>query len=157
MKRLAVLLGSLLLALSFASTARATTTEPVRMTFAEPSVNKDCAVSNGFCGSGWVIPLGYATETIEFNAGCGGSCDLRTINLSGGSIFLEERFSNPQCPGGCQKPAGPNELVLTGTLSDVITGGTGAFEGATGSFSGTVLAAGKTSQIKLAGTVTRAS
>jgi hypothetical protein len=41
-----------------------------------------------------VIPLGHAAETIEFGAGCGGSCDLRTINLAGGSIFIEETFSD---------------------------------------------------------------
>jgi hypothetical protein len=157
MQRAVVVIGSVLLVLTLTSRAMASTSQTVSMTFAEPSVNKDCPVTDGFCGSGWVIPLGHATETIAFNAGCGGSCDLRTINFSSGSIFLDERFSDPQCPGSCQKPAGPNELVLTGKLHDVITGGTGAFEGTSGTLSGTVRAAGKTSQIKLAGTLVLAS
>ena len=39
---------------------------------------------------------------IAFGAGCGGTCDLRTINLAGGSIFIEETFSDFSCPGVCQ-------------------------------------------------------
>ncbi len=148
----AVLVGVMTLAGAFlaASPAAASTTQPVKMTFTEPAVNKDCTVTDGFCGSGWVIPLGFATETIEFNAGCGGTCDLRTINLAGGSILIEETFSNPQCPSCHGTPAD----VTSGTLTDVIIGGTGTFVGATGTLSGTVRAAGLTSQIKLSGTIT---
>jgi hypothetical protein len=105
----------------------------------------------GFCGSGEVIPLGHATETIDFGAGCGGTCDLRTINLAGGSIFIEETFSDGSCPGVCgSRGIGqPN----SGTLIDTIIGGTGIFEGATGTLVGTVTAAGLESHIKLSGTI----
>jgi len=79
-----------------------------------------------------VIPFGQATETIEFGA-CGEGCDFRTINLAGGSIFIEETFSNGDCPGACQ----PNKAEpASGTLTDVIVGGTGIFEGATGTLTG---------------------
>lgn len=122
------------------------------MTFTEPAVNPGCPVhGTGFCGSGWVIPLGFATETVEFGAGCDGTCDLRTIYLAGGSILIEETFSNPQCPGSCH---GNIAEPVSGTLTDVIIGGTGTFVGVTGTLSGTVRAAGQTSQVKLSGAIT---
>jgi len=112
----------------------------VSRTFTEPIVPAfqvgDCPVlPEGFYGSGEVIPLGHATETIDFGAGCGGSCDLRTINLAGGSIFIEETFSDGSCPGVCgSRGLGqPN----SGTLTDTIMCGTGIFTGATGSLTGT--------------------
>ena len=131
----------------------------VSMTFTEPVApaikSGDCPVSpEGFCGTGEVIPFGQAAETIDFGAGCGGVCDFRTINLAEGSIFLEETFDNGVCRGSCQ--ANPAEPV-TGTLTDVIVGGTGIFQGATGTLAGSVKAAGRQSQVKLAGTITLAS
>jgi hypothetical protein len=93
---------------------------------------------------------------IDFGAGCGGSCDLRTISLAGGSLVLDETFSSPSCPGACEpNPANPS----SGTLTDVVVSGTGIFAGATGTLSGTVRAAGGiigphgTSIVKLAGTI----
>ena len=110
-------------------------------------------VPDGFCRSGEMIPLGHATETIVFGAGCGGTCDLRTINLAGGSIFIEETFSDFQCPGVCQTGRRGIGFPNSGTLTDSVIGGTGIFEGATGSLTGTVRAAGLQSQIKLSGTI----
>jgi hypothetical protein len=162
MKRvLALALASaalMLLSTAFASQAMAATTVPVSMTFNEPivpDIHSGCPVfPEGFCGSGQVIPLGHATETIAFGSGCGGNCDFRTINLSGGSIFINEFFSNPTCPGACQpNPAAPG----SGTLTDVIVGGTGSFTGASGNLSGSVTAAGLVSVIKLSGTITLAT
>ena len=133
----------------------------VFMTITEPLMDKDCPLDvgggpgQGFCGSGEVIPLGHASETIEFFAGCGGACDLRTINLDGGSIFILETFSNLQVPGSSEGRG--RALVGRGTLNDVTTGGTGIFEGATGTLSGTVRFAGKANQIKLSGTIVLAS
>jgi hypothetical protein len=65
-----------------------TVTQSVSMTFAEPiHPSLGCP---GFpdvaCGSGEVIPLGRATELLVFGAGCGGTCDLRTISLAGGHV-----------------------------------------------------------------------
>jgi hypothetical protein len=131
----------------------------VSLTFTEPIVpaikSGNCPVSpEGFCGTGEVIPFGQATEVIDFGAGCGGACDLRTINLAEGSLFLEETFSNFECRGTCHpNPAEP----VTGTLTDVVIGGTGIFEGATGTLTGSVKAAGGQSQVKLSGTITLAS
>jgi hypothetical protein len=155
MRRLLLVAGLVLLPLAFVSQAAADTTVSVTMTFTEPIVpgfRQGCpVVPEGFCGIGEVIPIGHATETIEFGAGCGGDCDLRTINLAGGSIFIEETFSNFACPGVCgSRGLGfPN----SGTLTDTVIGGTGIFEGATGTLTGTVKAAGLESQIKLAGTI----
>jgi hypothetical protein len=154
MRRLLLLGGLVLTVLAFASQASASTTVSVSMTFTEPIIPglvKGCPVADGFCGNGQVIPLGQANETIAFGAGCGdGSCDLRTINLAGGSIILNEVFSDPTCPGSCH----PNRAEPGGgTLTDTVVGGTGIFAAAKGSLSGSVWAAGPHSQIKLAGTI----
>jgi hypothetical protein len=145
----------MLLSTAFASQAMAATTVPVSMTFNEPilpDILSGCAVfPDGFCGSGQVIPFGQANETILFGGACGGNCDFRTINLASGSIFIDEFFSSPTCPGVCQpNPAAPG----SGTLTDVIVGGTGKFTGASGNLSGSVTAAGLVSVIKLSGTIT---
>jgi hypothetical protein len=104
------------------------------------------------CGHGQVIPYGQATETIVFGA-CGAEpeCDVRTINLAGGSLTLEETLSNAICPGACQpNPSEP----FSGTLTDVVAGGTGDFSGASGNLSGEVRSAGGVAVIKLSGTIT---
>jgi hypothetical protein len=154
-----VLVSGALMALStgLASPAMAATTVPVSMTFTEPfvpAVHSGCPLENSSCGHGQVIPFGQATEMVQFGAGCNGGCDFRTINLAGGSIFIDEVFSNPTCPGVCQ----PNPaLLISGTLTDVIVGGTGNFTGASGNLSGSVTAAGGAAVIKLSGTITLAT
>src|SRR5260370_15095577 len=99
----------------------AATRFPVGMTSNEPllpDINSGCAVlPAGLCGRGVVIPFGHATETILFGGACSGNCDLRTINLAGGSIFLHEVFSNPTCPGGCRPPPG---APCARTLTDAV-------------------------------------
>jgi hypothetical protein len=139
MRRLALfalVCGALTGFVAVASPASANTTVNIKVTFVEPTVNPDCAVTNGFCGQGVVLPLGPATETIEFGAACGGTCDLRTINLAGGSIIAEE-FENPS------------------SLDGIIIGGTGVFAGATGTYSGSVrIAHDRVSIVTLTGTLT---
>ena len=164
MRRFAVVASGMVLAFAFASPAMASTSVSVSMTFSEPArvnFNSDCPVfPEGACGSGEVIPFGHATETIDFGAACGGACDLRTIDLAQGSIDIEETFSDFACRGSCHpSPIFPS----SGTLTDVIVGGTGAFVGATGELSGTVrLAIGESrpvgrSQVQLSGSITLAS
>jgi hypothetical protein len=162
MKRvLALALASgaiMLLPTGFATQAMAATAVPVSITLTEPighNIHSGCAAfPGGLCGSGQVIPFGHATETIQFGGACGGNCDLRTITLAGGSIVIDEVFSNPTCPGVCQpNPAAPG----SGTLTDVIVGGTGTFSGASGNLSGSVTAAGGANAIKLSGMITLAT
>jgi hypothetical protein len=102
MKRSSALFGVIAASWVFGSQAAAATTVPMSMTFAEPilpGVETGCPIppNQGLCGSGEVIPFGHATETVVFG-GSGNGCDLRTINLAGGSIFSDEVFWNPTCP-----------------------------------------------------------
>jgi hypothetical protein len=158
------LLGPVAVALSlaspvvFATQASAATTVSVAITLNEPKqfdLVSRCAVflaREGLCGSGVAVPYGHATETIVFG-GCGFGgpvrCDLRTVTVAGGSIFLDEFAGNFTCnnanAGACEAP-----------LTDLVAGGTGAFAGATGNFTGTVTGTGPQSQIKLQGTITTA-
>lgn len=144
---------------AFATQAGAgSTTVAVSMTFAEPiqpGLVQGCPISpqDGLCGSGEVNPFGHATETVRFNAGCGGSCDRRTINLPGGSITSDEFSSNFACPAGkCDHPG--HGYPSSGTVEDVIVSGTGAFFGASGGFSGSVHSAGTAGVANLSGAIT---
>jgi hypothetical protein len=145
--------------LTLASQAGAgSTAVRVRMTFAEPiqpGIVQGCPISpqDGLCGSGEVIPFGHATETVIFGAGCGGSCDQRTINLPGGSITTDEFFSDFACPAGkCDHPG--RGFPASGNVDDVVVSGTGAFFGASGGYSGSVHAAGTAGVADLSGTLT---
>jgi hypothetical protein len=130
------------------------------MTFAEPI--HPSVTCPGFpdvsCGSGNVKPLGQATEIVVFGGGCGGTCDLRTITLAGGSIIAEETASGGTCPAGVVCRPGPLEVGF-GNLTDTIIAGTGIYAGAVGTLVGTVRLEGSnvrpagTSTVKLAGTI----
>jgi len=137
--------------------AATTTTAPVSMSFNEPKTFDfvtGCSVfvaGRGLCGVGNAVPYGHATETIVFGGACGGACDLRTVTVAAGSIYLHENASNPTCRGACASPAAlPGGLTLT----DVVVGGSGIFTGASGSVNGSVFGEGPQSTIKLTGTIT---
>jgi hypothetical protein len=149
-----VVLLVILIAGSFvlAAPARAAESVQVKMTFTETF--KECALEDGVCGHGQVIPLGQATETTQFWGGCGGSCDLRTIYLDGATIVAEETFSEFQCPGSCNAQHGSPG---SGRLDDVIVGGTGVFEGATGTLTGAVRFAAQKGTVELSGTISYGS
>jgi hypothetical protein len=156
MRRLLLLVGFVAISLAFASQATAATTKvSVSMSFSEPTVQNfesGCPVfPNGGCGNGIVVPFGHSTETIVGGGACGGGCDFRTVNVGGGSIYMDEFLINGSCPGACQ----PNRAEpFRGTLMDVIVGGTGIFTGATGNLSGSVSASGPEALIQLSGTIT---
>jgi hypothetical protein len=159
MRRVALCVGLAAACLVFASQAAAATTQ-VSMTFTEPGVaniKQGCPFPpNGYCGNGVVLPFGHATETVQFGAGCGGSCDVRTIYLPSGTITSHEQSTGASCPGACQpNPAEPGVAFL----SDTIVGGTGSFSGAGGSLSGMVrlgglASVGSANIIHLTGTIT---
>jgi hypothetical protein len=162
MRKLAALAAGLAaMFAAFASPAMASTSTSVQASFTEPivhDVRSGCAAlglpDGGFCGTGIVVPYGHATETIAFGAGCNGGCDLRKVSVAGGTLVMDETFSNGQCPGSCQpNPAEPD----TGTLTDVIVSGTGIFSGASGELTGAVTAAGLQSHVQLSGTITLSS
>jgi hypothetical protein len=146
--RAGIVFVTIALLAAFAVPAMAATAIPIKMTLVENiSKQSDCTNTLGLCGTGQVVPLGQATETIEFGAGCGGTCDRRTIVLENGTLIVDETFS-PDCLRGC------NPDVFTGVLTDVIVGGTGAYAGASGTLSGTVRATvGVAIHIKLSGTL----
>jgi hypothetical protein len=158
----AAIVSAAVLSLGLASIAAAAGTLQVTAHFTEPIAPQarsgECPVApEGFCGTGIVLPFGRATESIQFGAGCGGTCDARTVVLPQGTLILDETFSNGGCRGSCNpNPAFPQ----VGTLTDVVAGGTGAFAGATGTLSGSVTVAGGESkpvgesQVTLSGVIT---
>src|SRR6266568_4929520 len=126
MRRIVLTLVAAAAALTaLASPALASTDVQVQMSFTEPAINPNCTVD----------PYGPATETIAFGAGCGGTCDLRTVYLSNGTLVIDERaLGDGTCPG----PPGPYCRPSNGQvfkpfidvpLSDTIVGGTGIFQG----------------------------
>jgi hypothetical protein len=157
--RAASILASMALAAGMlaglAPSAAAATEVTVQMSFTEQEFDPNCSLVVGFCGIGVVLPYGRATETIQFEAGCGGACDLRTISLPEGTLTLEETVPDFSCVGPCDPPGRGHPIKAT--LSDTVIEGTGIFEGATGHLDGTVTAAGNASLIKLAGSITLAT
>jgi hypothetical protein len=148
-------------ALAGAGLARASTTVAWKATFAEqfggPNHSPFICPAGTSCGSGQVVGLGQAQDVIAFGA-CGPVCDVRTLTFDDGStIVMHETSSNFQRPGNSGNA--PGQLVGYGNpftldLTDTIVGGTGRFEGASGTASGQVKVAGGTAIINLAGTVT---
>lgn len=156
--RAASILASMALAAGMlaglAPSAAAATEVTVQMSFTEQGFDPNCSLVDGFCGIGVVLPFGPTTETIQFGAGCGGACDLRTIFLPEGTLILEETVPDFSCVRSCDEGRGH---PIKATLSDTVIGGTGIFEGATGHLDGTVITAGNASLIKIAGSITLAT
>jgi hypothetical protein len=135
-----------------AGPASAATTVRTSLTFVEGSPQQvGCTAVNGFCGTGQVVPFGQATETIEFGAGCAGACDLRTIELAGGSLVLAEIAGS-----GNEKPNPSGYGQFSAPLTDVVVGGTDLFAAATGTLTGSVQGAGRSTIITLSGSITLA-
>jgi hypothetical protein len=153
----AALVSAFVLAAAAVAPATAgTTSVPVSMTFIEvfgpPQAGcPDIGIAFN-CGTGIVVPFGAASEEIVFGVGCSGTCDFREVDVAGGSLFLDETLTDVSCPGACASRS--FNPPFRGTLSDVVVGGTGIFEGATGTLTGTVSASGRAAQIQLSGTIT---
>jgi hypothetical protein len=163
-KLLALALGIAIAAVFTAVTAlpaSADTAVSVSTTLTEPLIadgaRGDCPdIHIAFnCGSGEVIPFGHATEEVAIDA-CGLGCNFRFINLPQGEIVLQETVSNFTCPGACGSEF-PHGAPFSATLTDVIIDGTGIFDGATGTLTGTLKVTVWQGQIKLSGTITLAS
>jgi hypothetical protein len=108
-KRLLISSALVVVTTSLALAAQATagtTTVSVSMSFTEPivqNVRSGCPVlPDGFCCNGVVVHVGHATETIQFGGACGGNCDFRTVNVAGGSIYMDGFEGGGTCPGSCQ-------------------------------------------------------
>ena len=164
MRKMALVIGvvSIGLAAVAATTAAATTSVSVSMTFTEPLKpgwpgSEPCPdIGIGVnCGSGEVRPFGHATQIVSIGA-CGETCNLRWIDLADGTIVLRETATDFSCPGACV-PEWPHGALFHLTLTAFVVGGTGIFEGASGTLSGTVSAAAWHAQIKYSGTLTLAS
>ena len=156
MRRIVFLVGLVAMFSILAQQAAAGSTNvSVSMSFTEPivqNIRSGCpALPDGFCGNGVVVPFGHATETIRFGGACGGGCDFRTVNLAGGSIYMDEFEGGGTCPGSCH----PNRAEPgTGVGTDEVVGGTGMFAGATGNLSMSVTFAGPANAVEIAGTIT---
>jgi hypothetical protein len=151
-RKLTPVLAAIVALLLLAAPASAATTVRTSLTFVEGFPQQvGCTAVNGFCGTGEVVPFGQATETIEFGAGCAGACDLRTIELAGGSLVLAE-IAGP----GNEKPNPGRYGQFNAPLTDVVVGGTDLFAGATGTLTGTVQGAGRSTIITLSGSITLA-
>jgi hypothetical protein len=156
--RTVLLIGIAIISVAFASPAMAACiSQPIKVAFVENvSAQSGCLFTNGagFCGHGQVVPLGQATETIEFGA-CGATCDVRIITLEGGTLILHETVVSFSCPGpnspDCNRPG--RGIPTTGILADTIVGGTGDYAGASGTLNGTVHIAGNSTKITLSGTL----
>ena len=107
------------------------------------------------CGTGQVIPFGHATEIVSIGA-CGEPCNLRLIILAQGVIVLRETVGDFSCPGACASQW-PHGAPFSASLTAVVVDGTGIFQGASGTLTGTVRVAAFQAQIKYTGTLTLAS
>jgi len=112
------------------------------------------------CGAAIVAGFGHGSSIIVFNS-CGVDCHVRTITLDDGSTLVINEigvlrdFAAPGNAGthgynGSGLPGNPQFLQI----SQTIVHGTGRFEGAEGSATGTVKVAGGVAIILVSGQLT---
>jgi hypothetical protein len=162
-------LGLLLaLAAIVVPTASAATTS-FSVTFQEffgRSVPHPCSPPSYVCGEGVVAGYGSATTTLEITSftnfdpeeACGDTTLLRTITFANGTLELTE--TGTVCfpgkafftPGASSGHSYGNPVRISTTWT--VTGGTGAFAGASGSGTDQVKTAGDVSHSSLSGTLT---
>jgi hypothetical protein len=176
MRRFFVVLAGLAVAaaLSASAASAACTTTSFHVTFAEPfggphgggAPAANCPEPYFSCGHGAVNGL-QITEAIQHidvaPEGDGPEdYDLRTLFFSDGStvtlkeVALFDELTKPgnsgNTPACCGNQSYGNPIVVP--LVEEIVGGTGTFEGITGTVSGTLSIAGGVAIVRLSGTVT---
>jgi hypothetical protein len=163
MRKVLAIFPALLVALTLATQAAASTSVNFSATLHEPlggPVNSPFSCpSNEGCGSGEVVDLGQVSEKIVFNA-CGFRCDLRTLTFADGSRLVnQERPSDFDVPGqSYREPSTSFGNPFTVTITDTVDGAlsTGMFAGASGTLTGNVSVAGAMAIITLSGPITLA-
>ena len=152
--RLVLALAAVTGCLVVASPAMAQTTIAYQATFVENGAGQVTCQPGTACGSATISGFGHvAFQSIVFDA-CGPNCNIRTITFDDGStLLIQESITGTVSPGSSAS-AGANAPIFL-EISQTILGGTGIFEGATGSGTGRVnLAAGAI--IHASGTITLA-
>ena len=123
--------------LAVAAPASAETTLTYQATFVENAGGQATCPPGTSCGSATISGFGHvAYQIVRFNA-CGPNCHIRTITFDDGSTLrIRESVTGTVLPGSSAK-AGANAPTFL-EISQTILGGTGIFEGATGSGTGRV-------------------
>ena len=149
--------------LVLATPSSADTVADFHATFVEPAggpVNTPFECPPGTsCGTANLGLLGHGTSVVAFGA-CGPNCSIRTITLVDGSqlvIFEYGNLAEFASPGNSGQhgytafglPGNPQFLAIT--LE--IVGGTGQFDGASGTATGTVKVAGGIGIITVTGAI----
>lgn len=112
--------------------AHASTTIPLNGQFIE-NASKQAGCPTDTCGTGYLMPLGAGTDSIVDGVpGCGGCApNVKTFYFANGTLTTLETFVGGSCSNptvGVQGTCG----LFTGQTDSTITGGTGAYAGATG-------------------------
>jgi hypothetical protein len=135
--RLVFALAAIAASLAVAAPASAQTTLAYQATFVENAGGQATCPPGTSCGSATINRFGHvAYQIIQFNA-CGPNCHVRTITFDDGStLLIQESVIGTVSPGSSAN-AGANAPIFL-EISQTILGGTGRFEGATGSGTGRV-------------------
>ena len=133
LRRILLVLAALMLALPpalRAAPARAAMAITLSGHFVE-NASKQAGCAFDVCGTGWLMPLGKATDADAF-ASCGNpvcGVNTKTFYLADGTLILAETFIG----GSCSDSTGQGTCGrFIGQTSNVIVGGTGAYAGASG-------------------------
>lgn len=145
--KIAVLLASFGVILVLATSAAAST-----QTYHATFVEVGGAIPGGSCGSATISELGHvAFQCVSFDA-CGPNCEVREITFDDGStLVMHESIVGVISPGN-SSAAGTNAPQFL-EITQTIVGGTGRFEGASGSGTGRVNLAAN-AVITTSGTIT---
>lgn len=103
------------------------------------------------CGTGQLRPFGRVASIVSIGA-CGDNCNIRWITASQGTIELHEALSDIRCPGACATEW-PHGGAFYARMTATVVAGTGIFQGATGTLTGTLKAVAWQAQITYAGDV----